>query len=229
MAFDGLSDAYRTAADEVPVLDPEAAAKDPRKAQGELTRAQWDLYEQTTAKGEDALIDFALDDTLPDQYADDAIKDINTAYDKSAGQTERRLSRFGVTMDSDQQKVSDRLRGLERSLAVSGGANVARQGVSDLQLETLGAVNQIGAGIAAQSASNISSAANLQSGREALNASIRAQNDAAANQRRQGLVSGALTGAGIGASLGAAGAFGLASAGVGAAWGAGAGLLLAFL
>lgn len=220
-AFTSLADAFRTGGASLPRLDPATSAADPRSAQAAITRAQWDLYEKTFQQGEDALLDFAGDKTQPDKYAAMAGSDARQAYSLTEGMTDRRLSRYGVTMDADQKMVSDRLRGLEQGLSIVGAENNARRGVTDLQTETLGGMVQIGRGVSASASEGMAGAASLATSRENANRQIDAQNDAMKQQRTQGAISTAMAGAGLGWAIG--GTIGSA------AMGGGAGLLLALL
>lgn len=229
-AFTSLADAFRTGGTSIQRIDPATAQSDPRAAQAALTRAQWDLYEKTFQKGEDALLDFSRDQTQPDKYAAMAGDDVRQAYSLTDGMADRRLSRYGVTMDADQRAVSERLRGLEQGLSVVGAENSARRAVTDLQTDTLGGMVQIGRGVSAAASEGLAGAASLATSRENANRQIDAQNDAASAQRTQGVISSGLAGAGLGMSLASAGVLGATvTAGMGAAMGAGAGLLLALI
>lgn len=225
-AFTSLADSFRTGGASIQRIDPATAAADPRAAQAALTRAQWDLFEKTFQEGEDALLDFARDKTQPDKYAAMAGDDARQAYSLTEGMADRRLSRYGVTMDADQKAVSSRLRGLEQGLSIVGAENNARRGVTDLQTDTLGGMVQIGRGVSAAASEGLAGAASLATSRENANTQIDAQNKAASAQRTQGIISTGLAGAGLGLSM--AGALGV-SAATGAAIGGGAGLLLALI
>jgi len=196
-AFVSLADAFRTGGAGLPRIDPASAQSDPRTAQATLTRRQWDLFESTFQKGEDALLDFASDKTQPDKYAAMAGDDARQAFSLTEGMADRRLSRYGVTMDADQKAVSGRLRGLEQGLSIVGAENNARRGVTDLQTDTLGGMVQIGRGVSAAASEGLAGAANLATSRENTNTQIDSQNKAADRANTQSMISTGLSAAGL--------------------------------
>lgn len=103
----------------------------------------------------------------------------NKQVDASYGVSDREQSRYGLELTNEQKQAQDRLRQLTRTKAMAGAKNMARGQIADEQLQGLafmsGSMRQTGL-----SGSNmLSQAAASEANRDALNAQIGAQNDAA--------------------------------------------------
>lgn len=195
-------------------LDPEWAAANPDKAQAELTRQQWDLYQKRYAPLEDQVLAEITDPTAPERAATEAGDIVSRFHEGTRDMTLRRLARYGVAPTEEEAASIDRHLGLARALAISGAKNTARSETRDMYMDLLSGTLDQGKGLSSAASAGLNAAASMQSAREQAAAAQKAAH-------QQSMLSSALTGAGLAAAAGA-GAMGIAG-------GAGAGLALALL
>jgi len=103
-----------------------------------LTRQQWQDYVQNFVPIENKLIQYATDPSVVTNAMQNASTDVTGAFDAQQGATQRRLKGFGVALDADEQKASDRSFGLAKSLADVGAQNTARDLTVQRQQSVLG-------------------------------------------------------------------------------------------
>lgn len=99
-----------------------------------IHRAQWEDYRSRFAPVEDMLFDRFNDTTYTNKAVEKAGLTMANAFDSSREQTQRNLSRYGVTQTGDQAAVSERTAGLKKAAAVAGAKNATRTAMEDQKL-----------------------------------------------------------------------------------------------
>ena len=103
-----------------------------------LTRQQWGDYLNTTGVPyENKLIDYT-DPSVVANNMTSASQNVNGAFDRQAGATQRRLTGLGLTLTPEEQAASDRSLGLARSLADVNAQNTVRDQTIARQQAVLG-------------------------------------------------------------------------------------------
>lgn len=184
MSTGGLTSVYL---DDLKV-DPELARTNPDKAQAQLTRNQYKLYERAFKQHEDKALSAALNPGAINAVADDASGRAAAAFDAQDGQAARRMARYGLKATDAQQKVLDRKRGLARDTVVAGTENAIRGQADDARLDQLGDVLSLGAGIQQSGAAALGEAGGLARARQTANDNAQA----AYRQSRQAQTASAL-------------------------------------
>lgn len=103
-----------------------------------LTRDQWYTYMNTFVPIENKLIEYATSPTVVADAMASASEDTKGAFASADASADRRLKGFGVTLDEDEQRSSDRSFGLAASLADVGAQNTARDATRQRQQSILG-------------------------------------------------------------------------------------------
>lgn len=186
---------------------------DPNAMNAQVTRNQWQLYQNRGVPMEDRIIAYGMDPNAAETEADLAGRDIANAFASTSRDADIALGRYGASMTAGQRATSARLRDLDKALAITGTKNEVRRSTRDYQTDLLGAVDQSMRGLSSSASSSLGSAAAMQTAREQAGKDARAQ-------WKQNTMSTVMSGAGLG----------MAAAGpLGAGIGAGAGLLLTLL
>lgn len=103
-----------------------------------ITRQQWDDYLTNYVPIENRLIDYAMDETLPQEAAALAGRDVEQAFGRQRATTERRLAGMGLQLTPEEQSAADKQSRLSESLASVGAMNNARDATSQRQQSVLG-------------------------------------------------------------------------------------------
>jgi hypothetical protein len=116
-----------------------------------ITRQQWNDYlTQIGVPQENKLIQYATDPTVVSNAMSEAGSDVNDAFDRQAGANQRRLSGLGLSLNPEEQAVSDRTTKLARSAADVQAQNNARDQTIDRQQSIIGnpspRINSLGLG-----------------------------------------------------------------------------------
>jgi hypothetical protein len=103
-----------------------------------LTRQQWDTYLTQYVPVENQLIDYATDETKPQDAAYLAGRGIGAAFDQQRESSARRLAGMGLQMTAEEQAAADKSSRLNESLATVGAMNNARDATLQRQQSVLG-------------------------------------------------------------------------------------------
>lgn len=201
--------------------DPAWAAKNPERAAAALARSRYDMFEKDFRGYEDEVLDFASDKGLPERMADQAGQDVARSFDHelSQGQADRRLTRRGISADSETTDQASRGRDLMRAASMVSAGNTARRTYTDIQGAAATDMSNIGQGLSAGAMQSLNAAGGMASQRNMTN-------DAARAGARQSMVGTAATGAMAGAYWGAT--TGAVAGPVGALIGAGLGAAISY-
>lgn len=99
-----------------------------------IHRAQWEDYRSRFAPVEDMLFDRFQDSSYSNEAVKKAGLTMANAFDSSHEQTQRNLSRYGVTQTGDRAAASERTAGLKKAAAVAGAKNATRTAMEDQKL-----------------------------------------------------------------------------------------------
>jgi hypothetical protein len=108
----------------------------------QVTRDQWQQYVSQFVPIENQLINYATDTQLPAENMQRAITGVQNAFQTQQGQTQRRLSGYGISLNPQEQAAATREQNLSQSLGEVGAANAARDFTVNRQRGILGAPNQ---------------------------------------------------------------------------------------
>lgn len=139
MAFDGLiNQAALTSVNGMPGMGSTTNPLTAGQTLAQLTRQQFFDWFTDFKPYEDELIEYATDPTLAGKAMTEAGATVNARFDTLAGSQERRLRGMGMTLNADEQKASDRLMSLSRSVADVDAQNRARDATLARQRAILG-------------------------------------------------------------------------------------------
>lgn len=99
-----------------------------------IHRAQWEDYKARFAPVENMLFDRFNDNTNTNKAVASAGATMGEAFDNSAAQTARGLSRYGVTPTGAQAENRERTHGLKRAASVAGAQNAMRTAKEDQKM-----------------------------------------------------------------------------------------------
>lgn len=103
-----------------------------------LTRQQWDQYLNTYVPSENNLIQYAMDETLPQDSAALAGRGIGQAFQAQRGATDRRLAGMGLQLTDEERAAADKSSRLSESLATVGAMNNASNAAVQRQQSVIG-------------------------------------------------------------------------------------------
>lgn len=177
-------------------IDPAAAAADPETAQGNLTRFQREDFEKRYLPIENEIIDRSQGNG--EAEADAAGERASQQLTLTRKQFFDNINRAGVGLSPEERASAERKFSLANATSVANAENTTRRNVESRNIDLQGDIIGIGKGITAGAGSGLSTATNLQLGREAAGDAARA----ADKQQTYQTVS---TAAGLGLALYAAG------------------------
>ncbi|WP_328186890.1 hypothetical protein [Marinobacter sp. OP 3.4] len=99
-----------------------------------IHRAQWDDYIARFAPVEDMLFDRFNDSEFKQGAVDFADQTMTGAMNRSFDQTQRGLSRYGVTPTGDVAEANNRTWGLKTAAARAGSKNAMRTAIEDQEM-----------------------------------------------------------------------------------------------
>lgn len=108
----------------------------------QVTRDQWQQYVNQFVPIENQLINYSANTQLSEQNMQRAITGVQQAFQSQQGQTQRRLSGYGVSLNPQEQAAANREQNLSQSLGEVGAANAARDFTVNRQRGILGAPAQ---------------------------------------------------------------------------------------
>lgn len=103
-----------------------------------ITRQQWDDYLTQYVPMENRLIDYATDETKPQDAAYLAGRGVGAAFDQQRASTGRRLAGMGLELNPEEQAAADKQSRLSESLATVGAMNNARDATVERQRGIIG-------------------------------------------------------------------------------------------
>lgn len=103
-----------------------------------ITRQQWDDYLTQYVPMENRLIEYAMDETAPQDASYLAGRDVGAAFDRQRESTERRLSGMGLQLTDEERAAMEKQSGLSESLATVGAMNNARDATVQRQQSVIG-------------------------------------------------------------------------------------------
>jgi len=103
-----------------------------------LTRQQWDDYLSNYVPEENRLINYATDETKPQDASYLAGRGIGAAFDQQRASTDRRLAGMGMTLNPEERAAADKQSRLSESLATVGAMNNARDATVQRQQSVIG-------------------------------------------------------------------------------------------
>lgn len=103
-----------------------------------ITRQQWDDYLQNYVPMENRLIDYATDETKPQDAAYLAGRGVGQAFAQQRESAGRRLAGMGLELTPEEQAAADKQSRLDESLATVGAMNNASQATRDRQQSIIG-------------------------------------------------------------------------------------------
>lgn len=161
---------------------PEGSYKgvDADKLQTGITREQYNDWVTSYVPHENDHIGRLQDDQYYAGQVREAGVQAGRGFDIGQGSLERNLSRYGVNLNPDQQRVLDRIRKFGRDEAVVHAKNTARDRYEDLRLGGLNTVANLAQAQAADAAGIASNVAAADAQRKATNDQIKAQSRQAA-------------------------------------------------
>lgn len=109
-----------------------------QNAFAQLTRQQWDDYLTNYVPQENRLIDYATDETKPQDAAYLAGRGVGAAFDQQRESTGRRLAGMGLQLTDEEQAAADKQSRLSESLATVGAMNNARDATTQRQQSVIG-------------------------------------------------------------------------------------------
>lgn len=146
-------------------LDPEWAAQNPDKAQAELTRRQWELYERRGMGLEDSVLAEITDPATAERAATRAGISAREAFAGAGAMTDRRLERHGVQATAEQRAGAARRTDLARAMAIGGAKQDAREATREDNIDLLSGTLNVGAGLSSAATQGLESAASMQNQR----------------------------------------------------------------
>ena len=171
-------------------IDPTWAANDPRRAQGQLTRAQWNLFQTKYRPLEDKAINTLLSSSEPAAQAAGAA--VQKSYSAMPAEQARTLARYGLSAPADEAKSISRRTDLTRALDVASATNNTRTTVDQQRVTGLEQMLNTMNGVSQDAGQNLDSAASSASQRDI----AAKQNAAARNAANQQMLA---TGLGLAA------------------------------
>ena len=138
------------------------------------------------------MIDTVLDELNDTSIVDNARKNADAAFERSADRSLRQQSRYGVNMSPAQQAEFERRKKFEKALNKDATVNDARLDLKQRNDNLRRQLIDIGRGVADTATGGLSAAANNQAAREAQNAAADAQHDAARTATTTSLATTAL-------------------------------------
>lgn len=117
------------------------------KVQAKLARKRFDDYMDRFAPVERQLADRAMSDEALQEGLADADEAVSSTFDSARGQTERRLSRYGVSQTADQQAATERRSGLAEVKTRVNARNTVRRRERDRKMALMsgGGLSSVGA------------------------------------------------------------------------------------
>lgn len=103
-----------------------------------ITRQQWDDYLTNYVPMENRLIDYATDETKPQDAAYLAGRGVGQAFDQQRASTGRRMAGMGLSLNPEEQAAVDKQSRLSESLATVGAMNNARDATVERQRGVIG-------------------------------------------------------------------------------------------
>lgn len=103
-----------------------------------ITRQQWDDYLKNYVPVENQLIQYATDETKPEDASYLAGRGIGAAFDQQRASTERRLAGMGLELTPEEKAAADKQSRLSESLATVGAMNNARDATMQRQQSIVG-------------------------------------------------------------------------------------------
>lgn len=165
----------------------------PSDLKADITRREFQMYEQQFEPQVDRALDTALDDEYVGEQADAAGEDVSEVFDATSGQTERRVSRFAGSMTEDQRESNSRNRDIQEALSVASAENSARANAEQTQTDLLRSGMDIGTSMLSTGSSAAGDAASMQAQREQQGKKIEAQKDAQETQMYTTLAAAAIS------------------------------------
>lgn len=109
-----------------------------QQAFANLTRQQWDDYLTNYVPVENRMIEYAMDESNPNEAAYIAGRGVEQAFDTQRAGAQRRLAGMGLTLTAEEQAASDKQSRLSESLATVGAMNNARDATRSRQQSVIG-------------------------------------------------------------------------------------------
>lgn len=103
-----------------------------------LTRQQWDTYLQDYVPMENRLIEYATDETAPQDASYLAGRGVGAAFDRQRESSARQLAGMGLQLTPEEQAAADKQSRLSESLATVGAMNNARDATVQRQQSVIG-------------------------------------------------------------------------------------------
>lgn len=104
-----------------------------------ITRQQWDDYLRNYVPMENQLIEYATDETKPQDAAYLAGRGVGQAFEQQRESSARRLAGMGLQLTDEEQAAADKQSRLSESLATVGAMNTARDVTTQRQQSIMGA------------------------------------------------------------------------------------------
>ncbi len=98
---------------------------------GRVHRQQWEDYKRRFRPVEDALMDMTNDPEAESRMRGQVSQDMGQAYDSMAGQRQRRMEGYGLSVTGDQKQSLGRQNALDQAAATAGGMNTGRTAIED--------------------------------------------------------------------------------------------------
>lgn len=99
-----------------------------------VTRAEWEDYKSRFAPVEDMLIDEYNNHAGRELNVNQAGLNAGLAFDKAKSDSDRSLSRYGLNLNPEQQARRNKKYALERTAAMAGAKNTARDEQEDIRM-----------------------------------------------------------------------------------------------
>ncbi|MGB0969422.1 MAG: hypothetical protein ACPGVG_00465 [Mycobacterium sp.] len=161
---------------EVGQVDEQWAAANPSEASAEITRQQWQQFQERFRPMEDELIADISDMSSIGRDADRASTQVRDQFARARGTQQRNMRRAGISQDARQAGMSNRRSALAEALGRTNAENQTRRTSFDDKVNRLGDMIGTGRGLRTNAAGSLSQAAGMQTGRDAHNSAVSQQN-----------------------------------------------------
>jgi hypothetical protein len=104
---------------------------------GEISRAQWDDWEERFAPKVEELAAIATDTGLPGELADQSMEAVGNSFDNANKSLAMKQAGLGLQLDATEQASQDRVMALSKASTQADQANSTRVATQDMQQSIL--------------------------------------------------------------------------------------------
>lgn len=126
--------------------DGKIATNSADQAYADITRANWDDFEQNDLPYLMETAQMFTDDSYIDKAVNQAKEGINQGFSLADANNSNRLAGMGVEQSADQQRISDRRMAIAKNASLADAMNSARDSAKDRQLSLISGTNFSGVG-----------------------------------------------------------------------------------